>query len=62
MNNLYSLLSGLVSSALISVGFSRLASRVDPVARQINIKNSASMKTVGVCVVPCFVPAPTESA
>lgn len=51
-----SLLPGLVSSALISVGFSRWASLVDPIARNIRISNSSPAKTVSNCATPCFVP------
>jgi len=56
MKTFTSLLPGLVSSALLSVGLSRWASLIDPIARNIRISNCSPAKTVNNCATPCFIP------
>jgi hypothetical protein len=62
MNNLNLLLSGLLSSALLSLGLSRLAFRIDPIARQTQFNDRCAMKTCSFCTYPCFAPAPSSTA
>lgn len=55
MNSLTSVLSGLFSSLLLSLGFSRLATRFDRLeqATAMNAFRPDQLRSAGGCVSPC---------
>jgi hypothetical protein len=55
MKSLRLLILGLVSSALLTVGLSRIASHVDPLAKQVAFSNK-SILSAPPCSTPCIIP------
>jgi hypothetical protein len=62
MKTLKLLIPGLVSSALLSIGLSRLALTLDPLAQQVRLKDGCMSESCAPCVTPCFAPVPSSLA
>jgi hypothetical protein len=50
MNTTHRFLSGLVSSLLFAVGFSRLAARFDPLTRQVTVDGAVNQSAADTSV------------